>query len=132
MLPTNELARFNSAKEFDIVWPTWHENKEPTERIMREAMKTFNVANIALSFFDDKSEIFKAASWYKEDRMPRNASLAGHALLSCDIFVVLDAAKVNTSIFFRIFPINDSRTGDSPITASLKNLPRYDSSLLHR
>jgi len=83
-----------SSNIYDIIWPTWFEKKEPTEMLMRAAIKEFSAKCSSLSFFDDEYELFKAASWFKQDRIPRQTSFAAQALLSTDVFVVLDTKEV--------------------------------------
>jgi hypothetical protein len=88
-----------ASKAYDIIWPTWIENKGPTEMLMRSAMQQFDAQCASMSFFDDKYELFRGASWFKEDRTPRKSSIAAHALLSVDVFVILDTEKVSLSCF---------------------------------
>jgi hypothetical protein len=62
-------------------------------------MKEFDTVFASLSFFDGQDEIFKAENGYNVPRIPRSISIAAHALLSDDVFVVLDTKQVCKTFF---------------------------------
>lgn len=61
-------------------------------------MKQFNTCYAAISFFDGQYENFKAENGYQRRQIPRGVSIAAHALMSTDVFVVLDTAKVGMAL----------------------------------
>lgn len=58
-------------------------------------MKQFGTRYAAISFFDGQYEIFKAENGYNRRSIPRVTSIAAHAILSTDVFVVLDTTQVS-------------------------------------
>jgi hypothetical protein len=77
---------------YDIIWPQW--SREKATALICAAMKEFDAVFASLSFFDGKNEIFKAENGYNIPRISRSISIAAHALLSEDVFVVLDTKHV--------------------------------------
>ncbi|TAQ85306.1 hypothetical protein B7494_g6363 [Chlorociboria aeruginascens] len=86
--PVNEEARLSSSKQFDILWPNWGSDK--VGALIHAAMMKFQACRACLSFFDETHEIVKADSGHNRSNVGRSVSIAAHALLTEDVFVILD------------------------------------------
>ncbi|RDW84658.1 hypothetical protein BP6252_02248 [Coleophoma cylindrospora] len=91
VFPHDEENRILAGSIYDVVWPHWEEEKAGV--LVRAAMKQFNTCYAAISFFDGQYENFKAENGYQRRHIPRGVSIAAHALISTDVFVVLDTTK---------------------------------------
>jgi hypothetical protein len=84
-----------ASRSYDVVWPHW--SKAKPSAWLGAAMKEFDTCFASLSFFDGKYESFKAEVGYNASRISRAVSIAAHALLSTDVFVVLDTKQVGVN-----------------------------------
>jgi hypothetical protein len=80
------------SRSLDILWPKW--SKDKARSIINDAMKEFDTCCASISFFDDRSEIFKIEYGYGGPKISRPVSIAAHALLSNDVLVLLDTKEV--------------------------------------
>jgi len=76
------------------IWDT-----DKISALMMTAMETFGTCLSSLSFFDGTDEMIIAGLGYGTVKVPRSVSIAAHAVLSDDVFVVLDTHKVSSSSF---------------------------------
>jgi len=93
IFPSDEAKRMSVCATFDIVWPLWA--RERAGALILAAMKKFDTRNASLSFFDGNLESFKAENGYHRPHVARKISIAAHALLSQDVFVILDTHEVS-------------------------------------
>lgn len=91
MFPAEEENRRRVSEQYDILWPRWDEEKAGA--LILAAMKKFDTRYAAISFFDGQSETFKAENGYGRMEIPREISIAAHALFSEDTLVVLDTKQ---------------------------------------
>jgi len=85
----------SEAQRLEVIWSQWTaERRLPTEEILMSAVGRFKTSFMALSFFNENYEIIKVENGYNAKYIPRDASLAAHALLSKEVFTVLDTKKV--------------------------------------
>lgn len=80
---------------YKALGPSW--NKLTIDRlreILTSVLLDFEVGCGAISFFTTKNECIKAERGYNLNRISRPMSIAAHALLSADVFVIPDAEKV--------------------------------------
>jgi hypothetical protein len=76
-------------------------------------MKKFGTRSATFSIFNSEYEVFKAELGYNGNQTPRSTSIAAHALLSTDVFVVLDTKQVGRLTSSQIHELTFFRTGDS-------------------
>jgi hypothetical protein len=84
-------------RQYDIVWRQW--NLDKAGALLMAAMKRFDASCASISFFDENYEVFKLESGYNKLRIDRATSIAAHALLSTDVFVVFDTKQVSDTRF---------------------------------
>lgn len=93
--PPWELEILSETRKLEVIWPEWTEERSlPTEGLLASASELFKPCFIALSFFDEKYEIIQVETGYGVKYIPRDCSLAAHALLSKDILTILDTKEV--------------------------------------
>jgi len=92
MFPACEVQRRSLCESLDIAWFQW--SQQQAGYLITNAMKTFGTRFASISFFDHKNEMFKVENGYNKPSVSRSISVAAHALLSDDVFLVLDTKKV--------------------------------------
>ena len=103
-------------QEYEIVWPQWSgDRRKPIEELMMSATKSFGTQFVALSFFNEEYEVLKAENGYNVKYIQRDISFAAHALLSTDVFIILDTKKVRFALHERIVKLTLS---DIPVQRS--------------
>lgn len=95
LFPSWEQDMLSESQKLEIIWSQWtEEQKLPTEEILTSAVGRFGTSFMALSFFNENYEIIKVENGYNAKYIPRDASLAAHALLSKEVFTILDTKEV--------------------------------------
>jgi phenylalanine-4-hydroxylase len=79
---------------------TYQWSPKQAAEIFIEGTKTFGTPFASISTFDNEHERFKAELGYDQASVSRTISIAAHALLADDAFVVLDTKKVCVIIHF--------------------------------
>lgn len=111
VFPADELTRLAVSEEFDIVWKHW--SREKAKGLIECVMAQFGTNYVALSIFDEDSEIFKAENGINQSRIARSTSIAAHCIFSQDVMVVLDTRKVNLTHRYAELLADGDRTGVS-------------------
>ncbi|EGV60042.1 hypothetical protein CANTEDRAFT_116071 [Yamadazyma tenuis ATCC 10573] len=70
----------------------WDE-KPIFKKIISRARKQFNVSGVSISIVNSKKVVFKYESLLNASEVSRPASIDGHAIVSQDYFLLLDASK---------------------------------------
>lgn len=92
MSPQNEEGRLASLKRCNPVWTSWQEDRGKS--LVRLAQEEFGASGVSISFVDSNLEILKVEMGYNRRTIRRPESIAAHVLLSTEVLVVLDTAKV--------------------------------------
>lgn len=81
-----------SSQPFIKAMAAWDSDR--IRELLPEIMRNFKSGGCAASSFSNREEVIKAERGYNTDLIPRSTSIAAHALLSTEVFVVLDTKKV--------------------------------------
>lgn len=83
----NRLCAVNDLKILDT------SREERFDRIVKQAIKRFNVPISTITIIDKDREWFKAMEGITQRQSPRDISFCGHALLQRDLFIIEDTIK---------------------------------------
>ncbi|MEK7582049.1 MAG: GAF domain-containing protein, partial [Patescibacteria group bacterium] len=89
-IPQNEKERLQKIMELGILDT---KQEERFDVITREATKSFNVPISTITIVDENREWFKSCQGLDVKEMPRESSFCAHAMLSRNVFVVIDTLK---------------------------------------
>ncbi|KAH3685242.1 hypothetical protein WICPIJ_003786 [Wickerhamomyces pijperi] len=106
----NEGTRIKAVKKF-LHSEHW-KDRDAFNKLIAKAVKTFNAKGAAISLLDSKRQIVKYQTQLNMGECPKQISIDGHALLSADHFVLMDASK-------------DWRTAKSPFIKGTANIRFY-------
>lgn len=83
----------NVARQFESLWSKF--GAQDAQDLVDQAAQYFDVEFAAISFFDERREIFKAQYGIQSDGVfGRPYSITAHALYTMDVFVVTDTKQV--------------------------------------
>ncbi|OBT90504.1 hypothetical protein VE02_01196 [Pseudogymnoascus sp. 03VT05] len=91
MDPVNEEERRVELFKIERVWTPRQESR--SKELVTASKKEFAVTGVSISLIDTSNEIFKAESTYNCRMIKRSVSIAAHALLTTEVFVILDTTK---------------------------------------
>ena len=95
LFPAWERDMLSESQKLEVIWSQWTEERRlPTEEMLTSAVGRFKTSFMALSFFDANYEIIKVENGYNAKFIPRDISLAAHAMLSKEVFTILDTKEV--------------------------------------
>ena len=111
VFPHDEAARLSVAQQCDALW---YEFGAPyAQELVDQATRFFDVSFAAISFFDEKREIFKAQQGMDSDGVfGRPYSMTAHALYTMDVFVVTDTKQVYFPVPLPYNTLTHDRIGD--------------------
>jgi hypothetical protein len=92
VFPGAEVQRRADCESLETFWVQWP-NSQASD-LIQTARKTFDTPGASISFFDHDNEIFRIEHGYNKLGVSRDESIAAHALLTHDVFVVLDTKNV--------------------------------------
>jgi hypothetical protein len=90
--PPNEEERKASLMRYSPTWSASQENLALA--LVKSSQREFGVSCGSISLIDTENEIFKIEIGYQRRMIARSESIAAHALLTTEVLVVLDTAKV--------------------------------------
>lgn len=91
--PGNEVDRLAALKKCNAAWTPWQESRGRS--LVESAQDDFGTSGASISLVDSHHEILKVESGYNRRAIRRPESIAAHAILSTEVLVVLDTAKVS-------------------------------------
>lgn len=89
-IPLYEADRLCAVKDLKILDTS---KEERFDRIVKQAIKRFNVPISTITIVDKDREWFKAMEGVSERQGPRDISFCGHALLQRNLFIIEDTSK---------------------------------------
>lgn len=92
MDPVNEEERRVALFKIERIWTPRQESR--SKEIVKASKEEFAVTGVSISLIDTGNEILKAESTYNCRMIKRSVSIAAHALLTTEVFVILDTTKV--------------------------------------
>lgn len=100
IFPANENTRRDLTSLYAIEWGKF--SKRVVTRLLRKAEYDFGVTLASFSVFEDDYEIIQGErkGGFGKMLVPRELSIAAHALYSTDVFVLLDATKVSRKLLW--------------------------------
>lgn len=91
VFPSNEVERRAVCESLEVAWVQWQNPR--AAHIVTTVMNVFGTHFASISFFDHDNEIFKVENGFDKGSISRSISIAAHALLSDEVFVILDTKK---------------------------------------
>lgn len=108
-VPFNEQLRLAVLEHFNVLDT---EPEERFDRITRLAARCFDVPIAVISLVDAARQWFMSSAGLDTKETPREISFCGHAIMSNDVFVILDAAR-------------DQRFADNPLVTGEPKIRFY-------